>query len=795
MPSETIPIEAGKAAAPPAARYDEMRAADGSVRPHYRPLTEALAGWSEAERETRFRAARQYLGEAGVFYRSGTDGGERLWPIAFPPVVIEAEEWRRLEAGLRQRAVYLERLLTDLYGERRMVREGHLPGLLLAGNPEFLRPLADQGRTGRPLIRFIAVDLGRGPDGRWYVIGDRTQAPSGSGFALENRVATSRAFPDLARSLHVRRLAGFFGRFRETLNELNGTEGARVGLLTPGPLNETYFEHSYLARYLGFHLLEGGDLVVRGDEAKIRTVDGLRPVRVLWRRLDADYADPLELYSRSRIGTPGLVRAIRAGKLELVNALGSGLLETPAFAAFEQGMARALIGEPLQLASAETRWLGEPGAQGFAHALPPGWRLARALPAPSGPEAPISAEELAERAKGRGGADVVALRQPPLSTVPVFGEGELESRPVTLRVFLARGPDGWDVMPGGFARAAHDERGDALGIAAGGRSVDVWIAGEADERPVSLLASPEAGYHRRLPGSLPARAADNLFWLGRYVERLEVAFRHWRAAIERAEAGEDPAPVDEARINLLRVAGVGLGGADPIHGLKELADSAFHLASRIRDRFSPDAWRVLAEIAEVTAEAMRLPPRERDDALLAGRVLTRLAGFAGLVQENMYRFTGWRFHECGRRLERLSATAEAAGAFMAAGGDGVFEALLEFTDSRMTYRRRFSVQLGSSTVIDLALLDPLNPRSLAFQARALEAALAELPGNLMGESLDPASRRTARLQVRLRTAQPGEVTPAFLRRVARDGYEISDLLSQRYFALAPRGEAERSDTE
>lgn len=772
-----------------------MRAPDGSVRPHYRRLVDALAGWSEAERETRFRAARQYLSEAGVFYRAGADGGARLWPIAFPPVVIEGEEWRALEAGLQQRALYLERLLADLYGERRMIREGHLPGLLLAGNPEFLRPLGHQGRGGQPLIRFIAVDLGRGPDGRWRVIGDRAQAPSGAGFALENRVATSRAFPDLARSLHVRRLAGFFGRFRETLNQLNGTEGARVGLLTPGPLNETYFEHSYLARYLGFHLLEGGDLVVRGDEAKIRTVDGLRPVRVLWRRLDADYADPLELFARSRIGTPGLVRAVRAGKLDLVNALGSGLLETPAFAAFEGAMAQALLGEPLRLPSVETRWLGERDAQGLAERLPEGWRLTPALPAPSGPRAASDAASLLERARRSGGAEVVASRQWPLSTVPVFGDNGLESRPVTLRVFLARGPEGWDVMPGGFARAAHDEGGDALDITAGGRSLDVWIAGDAEERPITLLARPSGTYQRRLPGSLPARAADNLFWLGRYVERLEGAFRHWRAAIDRAEAGEDPAPVDEARIGVLRVAGVGVGGADPIHGLRELADSAFHLASRIRDRFSPDAWRVLAEISEVTAEAVRLPARERDDALLAGRVLTRLAGFAGLVQENMYRFTGWRFLECGRRLERLSATAEAAAAFVAAGGDGVYEALLEFTDSRMTYRRRFSVELGAATVIDLALLDPLNPRSLVFQARTLEATLADLPGNAAGESLDPASRRLARLRVRLQTAEPGEVTLAFLRRVAQDGYDISDLLSQRYFALAPRGEADRSHTE
>ncbi len=793
MPSDVLPKRTSQ---PPAApvRYDEMRRADGSVRAHYRPLMAAVGSWSEAEREARFRAARQYLGEAGVFYRSGADGGERLWPSGFPPLVVEPGEWNGLARDLEQRALYLERLLADLYGERRMVREGHLPGLLLGDNPEFLRPLANQGRSGRPLLRFLAIDLGRAPDGRWHVLRDRTQAPSGAGFALENRVATSRALPDLARALHVRRLAGFFGGFRETLNALNGEGTARVGVLTPGPLNETYFEHSYLARYLGFHLLEGGDLVVRGDEAKIRTVDGLRTVRVLWRRLDADYADPLELHARSRIGTPGLLRAVRAGHLDLVNALGSGLLETAAFAAFETSMAKALIGETLRLPRAPTLWLG--GAEGAesARSLPAGWQLADALPAPSGPRRTTDPERLA-RLSRENGAHVVASCPPPLSTVPVFGEAGLENRPVTLRVFLARGAQGWSVMPGGFARVAHDEDGDALSITSGGRSLDVWIPGEPEERPVTLLGLPAGRYQRRLPGSLPARAADNLFWLGRYVERTEVAFRHFRAAIGRAEAGEDPAPVDEARIALLRLSAVGIAGADPLVGLSDLAANAFHLASRIRDRFSPDGWRVLAEISDMTAEAARRGGELRDDAALASRVLTRLAGFAGLVHENMYQFTGWRFLECGRRLERLSATGEAAAAFVAAGGDGVYEALLEFTDSRMTYRRRFSVELGAETVTDLALLDPLNPRSLSFQADALKAAISELPGNHDGGSLDAAGRRVARLQVRLRTAEPGEVDAAFLRRVARDGYEISDLLAERYFALAPRGVIDREDTE
>ncbi|WP_244631231.1 circularly permuted type 2 ATP-grasp protein [Aureimonas sp. ME7] len=762
--------------------FDEMMTARGEVRPAYRPVVEALRALDRGKRDERFRAAEQYLREAGVFYRAGQDGGERLWPLAFPPFVIDGSEWARLERGLVQRAAYLERLLTDLYGERRLLRDGTLPGRILGHNPEFLRPLAAQGLSGRPLIRFIAVDLARAPDGSWRVLGDRTQAPSGAGFALENRVATSRAFPDLSGDLHVRRLAGFFSRFRDTLDELNGAEGARVGLLTPGPFNETYFEHAYLARYLGFHLLEGGDLVVQGNEAKLRTVDGLRPVSVLWRRLDADYADPLELFSRSRIGTPGLLRAVRAGKLELVNALGSGILETPALAAFEDAISRALTGEALELRSVETLWCGEPKAFDLARCGVEGWTLAHAYPprtaTPPGPLRPP---------RGSGEAqDLVLRRAFPLSTVPVQNGERMEARPVTLRVFLARGRDGWEVMPGGFARASHGA-GDGLpAISGGGRSLDVWIPGERVETPLTLLGVPGA-FRRRLPGSLPARAADNLFWLGRYAERLEVAARLWRADLER-EGDADRRAVDEARRALLSRAGVKADA--PVKGLLDLARSAFDIASRIRDRFSPDAWRVLGEIVELLQEAAA-EPTASDHATVAPRVLTRLSGFAGLVQENMYQFAGWRFLELGRRIERGAATAGALGDFLAAGGEGVLEALLEFTDSRMTYRRRFSVELQAETVLDLCVLDPLNPRSVAFQASSMRGVIAALPGNLSGESLDEASRRAARLLVRLQTANPGEVDCAFLWRAAGDIRDISDHISTRYFTVAPQGSIER----
>ncbi|WP_156381923.1 MULTISPECIES: circularly permuted type 2 ATP-grasp protein [unclassified Aureimonas] len=769
--------------------YDEMLDEAGEIRPHYRPLIEALAAMAPAERAARFRSSRQYLREAGVFYRvygTGSSEDDRGWPLAHPALVIEPKEWAELEAGLVQRASFLEKLGGDLYGTRSLIAKGHLPAALVGRNPEFLRPLGRQGLMGKPLIRFIAVDLGRGPDGRWWVLGDRTQAPSGAGFALENRVATSRAFPEIAAELKVQRIAGFFGKFRDSLFALNGSGiQSRIGLLTPGPANETYFEHAYLARYLGFLLLEGGDLVVHGSSVEVRTVDGFKPLRVLWRRLDADFADPLELFPKSYIGTPGLVRAVRSGEVEVVNALGSGILETRALLAFQPSLAEALLGTGLKLPTIATWWGGTPAAKAFLEKQAERLSFDSAFPPGASAAGPVARSREALRAElSLDALGVVGQEVAALSTAPVFVGDRLEARPVALRVFLARNEDGWHVMPGGFARVADATSATAVSMQAGGRSIDVWVGSQTEAQPITLLGPPQARFIRRVPGALPARAADNLYWLGRYAERAEVATRLLRLHAARTAVAR-PGLLEEAVKTLLAQLGVDIAEEKPARGLLTLVRGAFDIASRIRDRFSPDGWRVLGEIVELLSDSLE-GEKPSDLADVTSAVLTRLAGFTGLVRENMYQFAGWRFLSCGRSLERARSTATVASRLIGTDApEGALEALLEFVDSRVTYRRRYSVTLSPQTVLDLAVLDPLNPRSVAFQVNALKETIGQLPGVQPGASLDQLSRRIARLQVRLVTAGPVEVDQAFLDRIARDLGEISDLLGQRYFAAGP----------
>src|SRR5277367_106926 len=340
--------------------FDEMMDGDGRVRAHWQPFLAMLASLGSEEINRRFAAADRYLRDSGVFYRVYEDaaGIERPWPLSHIPLLIESAEWKQLQAGLIQRAELLEAVLGDAYGPALLTREGRLPAALIAGNPEFLRPLVGVKPPGGAHLRFYAVDVGRGADGRWWVLNDRAQAPSGAGYAIENRLALSRAIPDIYRAARVERVAPFFQAFQAELMSLNRQDDARVCLLTPGPLNETYFEHAYLARYLGLLLVDGEDLVARDDGVFIRTVSGLRRTEVLLRRIDADFADPLELNAASRLGVAGLLQAVRDGKVVIINALGAGLIEARAMLAFLPALAPLVLGAELKMSNVATWWLG-----------------------------------------------------------------------------------------------------------------------------------------------------------------------------------------------------------------------------------------------------------------------------------------------------------------------------------------------------------------------------------------------------------------------------------------------------
>jgi uncharacterized circularly permuted ATP-grasp superfamily protein/uncharacterized alpha-E superfamily protein len=773
---------------------DEMVDPAGNIRPGWAELMAAFDKLGPTELAARFERADQYLRDAGVFYRKydGAEGKQRDWPLAKIPLLIDEAEWATISAGLVQRAELLETVIADVYGDNTLVQQGLLPPELVARNGEFLRPLVGVKPASGHYLHFCAFELGRGPNGAWWVLGDRTQAPSGAGFALENRVATTRALSDIYADMNIQRLAGFFRAFRDTLFAQAKRDGGRVGILTPGQLNETYFEHAYIARYLGLMLLEGEDLVVEDERVMVRTVAGLKPVTVLWRRMDASFVDPLELRYDSRIGTPGMVEALRHGSISMINALGTGLLETRALAAFMPRLAQKLLGTNLLLPEIATWWCGQPGEQkhvldnfdklligpAFATTLPfddqRGTMLGAAVPADQ-------REALLERIRSNG-ADYVGQEQVQLSTAPVYVDGKLEPRPITLRVYAARTENGWTIMPGGFARVGSTSDASAIAMQHGGQAADVWVVSSKPVEQVSLLPRDGQKLVRNSPGSLPSRAADNLIWLGRYTERCEATVRILRAYNARqAELSKTDLPILTHCAAFLETIDVDAADAMPL-GLLTSIDSAVHSAGQIRDRFSPDGWLALVDLQK-TAQRFATRVELGDDATRAMTVLLRkLAGFSGLVHENMYRFAGWRFLELGRRLERAMQIARATAWFTDKDApDGSLEMLLEIGDSVMSHRRRYSVSAGTQSAVDLLTLDPLNPRSVLFQLAELQKQIEMLPGGINDGQLSPAARAALQLHTELRIADPADMTPDRLDKLAADIGVLSSLVAAAYF--------------
>nr|WP_316655760.1 circularly permuted type 2 ATP-grasp protein [uncultured Gellertiella sp.] len=720
---------------PGSAGFDEMVSPDGRMRDHWQGLANSLLN-DRTDYPDRFGRAERYLRDAGIFHRDYGDTGKglRSWPLSAFPVLLTRHEFDSIAAGLAERADFLEQVMADLYGNNRLIAEGLLPPRAIAANPEFLRPLVGVKPAGGHYLHFCAFDLGRDASGRFKVLADRTQAPSGAGFALENRVATARAFAGIHDRSAVTRLSPFFQQFRDSLEAGLDAEDERVAVLTPGRANPTYFEQAYLARYLGFTLLEGEDLVVIDGVLMVRTISGPKPVSVLWRRQHAALTDPLELDESASGGTPGLMEAIRAGSVKMVNAAGSGLLETGILAAHLPAIARHLARGELKLDMVETLWGGGPRPlphQGFAigpafASLPHFERnslYAHATPAVFD-----------------GNPDRVARAIPVLSRVPLLQGGKLVPRPLILRFFAARTGNGWAVMPGGFARLAAGDGADLLAFHQGGNSADLWIV-NPDHPPAAnppVVSSPPE-VHRQA-GNLPSRAADNLFWLGRYIERAEGALRILRAYHARlAETGSRQLPLLLSLSAYLKELDIDTGDAVPAMLLANI-DSAVYAAGNIRDRFSPDGWMALTDLQK-TAHRFADTVADGDDAAHAMTILLRkLAGFAGLVHENMYRFMGWRFLILGRHLERglhmtrllahFTAQNE-SGAWAVPGAtgvpDGADDLLLDIGDNVMTHRRHYSVTTSSASVIDLMGLDPFNPRSVAFQLTEIAGTVAQLP--------------------------------------------------------------------
>jgi uncharacterized circularly permuted ATP-grasp superfamily protein/uncharacterized alpha-E superfamily protein len=731
--------------APDTRRYDELLDSRGAIRPHWRPLIDRLTAHDAREASRRQLAlTRRLIAENGVTYNVYADpqGTERPWALDPVPLVLSAEEWRGISLGVAQRARLLNALLTDLYGPQRLIAEGLVPPELPFGHPNFLWPCAGLAPVGGSWLRLYAADLARAPDGSWWVLADRTQAPSGAGYALENRDIIEQVLPETLRDLNIERIRGFFGELREQLLSSPGeSSGTLAVILTPGPYNETYFEHAYLARQLGLPLVEGSDLTVRGNTVYLKTLAGLKRVHTILRRLDDDYCDPLELRSSSALGVPGLTAAVRAGRVTVANALGTGVLESAAWLGFLPGIAERLLGERLLLPAVATWWCGERPALEYVMA-----NLDRLVVKPSYPNqrfepvfgralsAPNRAE-LVERLTARPYA-FVAQEHLALSQAPVLRTGSVPgftAKSLTLRVYALLTVEGAVVMPGGLARIATDTAIDVVSSQRGGGSKDVWVLPSAAGAAPSVAARPAQPPVRH--ADMASRLVENLFWFGRYTVRCEDKARLLRGTLAaRIDVRVWSFAVKFGReLGMLAPDGdvtTALRDADNPQGILADVRRLAWCASQARSRLSASYWRAVADLQQQLTDS--IAAREHARTAL-DRLLLCLAALAGFALDDMTQDEGWRLLRVGRRLERLQFMSHLLARHLA-GEDATQQApiewLLEACDSLRVYRPRYVVAPRLAPMLDLLIRDVQHPRALAFQRDAIARDLGALAHSL-----------------------------------------------------------------
>ncbi len=749
-----------------------MLAAQGAVRPHWKKFLGHLDAVAPEEMRRRLDFAEQRIQENGVTYNVYADpnGADRPWALDPLPLIIPPEEWAEVSAAVAQRATLLNAMLADLYSDQVLLSEGLLPPALVYGQHGYLWPCRGVKPPGGIWLHNYAVDLARSPNGRWWVIADRTQAPSGAGYALENRLIVSRVFPEMFRDLHVQHVADFFRDQLDGLAALapvEGDEQPHMVLLTPGPYNETYFEHAYLARYLGFPLVEGQDLTVRGETVYLKTLRGLKRVHVILRRQDDAYCDPLELRGESALGIPGLINVARAGRVVISNALGCGLMASGALMGFLPAICRRLLGEELAMPSVATWWCGEKPALEYVRenfddlVIKPAYPTQRMEPVFGNELKDEARADMLRRIEARPHA-YVAQEMVNLSQAPTWSrahERRLLARPVGLRAYAVTTPDGYSVMPGGLARVATGASTRIISMQRGGASKDTWVLTDGPVSQFSLL-KPSVGIRDlvRAGANLSSRVVENLFWLGRYSERFDDSARMLRVALSRVlVGGGQKTNVVVSALELARHLGVlpKIGEDTAIkknseHELLEaiydpeqpgsLAGNIRNLmwsATHVRERLSLDHWHSLNRLQRYQQNARKVHPTLTEAIAFLDRVLSVSSSLTGFAMDNMTRDDGWRFLIIGRRMERLSFLAMTVTHFLRMPSTrvpGSLEWLLELSDSIITYRSRYSRQPELLPVIDLLVFDDSNPHGVLFQASVLVRYLDRL-GRELGVDL------------------------------------------------------------
>lgn len=799
--------------------YDEVLAANGSVRAHWQGLLDWLAelgqpGYLDAT--TDLQRLRTESGIAFAAVGANPDADEDALPV-----VLTAQDWKTLEAGILQRAQLNDAAVTDIYTDQRTIGAGLMPPGLVFGGPAYAAHCAGWSRPPRNWVHVYEADVARTASGEWVLLADRLDAPLGDGWLLSNRIASSQAFADPFVDLGVRRLATHYAGFQEHLAQMMGWDG-RLALLTGGEKDPRFFSHAYFARYMDAALIEPADLTVRDGSAFVKTLDGLKRVDVMLRGVPDASVDALHRPGRAAFGAPALSLATRSGSLKVVNGIGSSVMAHRALTPYAHRLAQFLLGEDLMLSDAPCLWLGGAKAREQVLAEREKWRI---LPLTSDRDEAQewsaaksnSNDDLASRL-ARVGERYCAVGTPEFAETAFWKGNGLARAPWMMRVFASRNQDGWSVAPGGVAtRMPANGMPPALGF-----GKDVWVLPDADRPNVpqinTNLGTQFTDAHLRRTGrDLLSRVADELFWLGRNAERAESVLRVLGVCLNRHLDGNRTDADPEVLCRLIEIHAT----PDPsLSGIARYRDAVHRLtrgtagssvpsilrilrsgALRVRSSISGESWRYIERLG--SDRRWQAQGALRQNAGLARLIedsVQAFAAFAGSAQENLTRNYAWRFLEIGRRIERgaqIAITAEQLAGPVQLSEESHLRAWLTLSDSASAYRSRYMMTARAPAVLDLLVLDETNPRSLAFQIARLEEVLGEMPTEVKYRR--PEHRLALSLLTDLRLMDADVLAreedgqrPALIELATRcqaDLATISDVIANAFFAHADAPEA------
>lgn len=755
---------------------DECFRRKGGLREHWQQLSENINLLGAEELQKRQSELFKLLQENGVTYNvyNDTDGLNRPWELDPIPLVISANEWKTIDQGLKQRAKVLDLLLNDLYGERRLLKNGILPPNLIYGHSGFLRPCDKINFAGKNKLILYGADLSRGPDGKVWLLKDRTQAPSGMGYALENRRTFNRAIPELFQGYHISRIGYFFNSLIKALQQIapNGKEQPRIVLLTPGPRNETYFEHAYLASYLGITLVQGYDLVVREGFVWIKTIEGLEKVDVILRRVDDSYCDPLELREDSQLGVPGLLEAIRNGNVTVANPIGSGILENTGIMAFMHNIMQYFLNEEPILPMVATWWCGHKKEMDFVvnnlEKL-----VVKRTDRQLGSDTVIgnrlsSAQktELINKIKAQPYL-YVGQEEVGFSTAPVFTNSKLEPRLSVLRTYLVATNEGFETMAGGLTRCSPEKGIFLVSNQDGGISKDTWV--ECSETEIGKKDHFQYSNDLKRHNVLPSIAAENIYWVGRYSQRILRTSRFIRISIRNLNQATFGNNQESETNHALLKAVTHLTGTFPgffeeedksvlqnpyselynvicdadkpgsiLYNLNNLLRSMYS----VRNRWTFESWRVLDDIEKLGKQLEQLPPTElRDGLSILDQLNIGLQAFTGMNYDSMYREDGWILYRFGKILENIALDLSQYSSLLThtLPDDKMYkilEAVLVSNQNLNNYRSIYRSHLDFAPIMDLLFFNNQNPSSLYFQLNELLHLAEKLPAkNTSGDNL------------------------------------------------------------